>query len=129
MTWSTRPTAPTSRPARARWIQRDGAAAVVGTALDWARAAGQGAGDTFLYNDYNTGPANVALLTQLQKDGKLPDAIGIQSHMHGGVWPMTQVWQTCERFAQFGAPPLHRNHRPQRPAARFDYNGPAAPTG
>ncbi len=88
------------------WVQRDGAATVVGTALGWARAAGRGADDTFLYNDYNTGPANVALLADLQKRGELPDAVGIQSHMHGGTWPMTQVWQTCERFAAFGRP-LH----------------------
>ncbi|MDQ2799272.1 MAG: endo-1,4-beta-xylanase [Armatimonadota bacterium] len=88
------------------WIARDGAAKVVGTALTWARAAGQGTPETFLYNDYNMGDANVALLTQMQKDGHLPDVIGLQSHMHGGVWPMQQVWATCERFAQFGRP-LH----------------------
>ena len=86
------------------WIARDGAAKVVGTALTWARAAGQGTPETFLYNDYNMGDANVALLTQMQKDGHLPDVIGLQSHMHGGVWPMKQVWTTCERFAQFGRP-------------------------
>lgn len=86
------------------WIARDGAAKVVGTALSWARAAGQGTPETFLYNDYNMGDANVALLTQMQKDGHLPDVIGLQSHMHGGVWPMPQVWATCERFAQFGRP-------------------------
>lgn len=86
------------------WIQRDGAATVVATALGWARAAGRGAHDTFIYNDYNTGSQNVALLTQLQKRHALPDAIGIQSHMHTGVWPMTRVWMVCQRFARFGLP-------------------------
>ena len=87
-----------------RWIQRDGPAPVVETALGWARAAGRGIPETFLYNDYETGPSNVALLTALQKDGRLPDAVGIQSHMHSGTWPEIKLWQVCERFAVFGKP-------------------------
>ena len=87
------------------WIKRDGPAPVVETALGWARAAAPaGTPETFLYNDYNLGQENVALLTQLQKDGKLPDAIGLQSHMHGGEFPLTDVWQDCERFGRFGRP-------------------------
>jgi len=88
------------------WIKRDGPAAVVGTALDWARAAGTGTPETFLYNDYRLGPENVALLTKLQAAGKLPDVIGIQSHMHGGTWPLERLWHTCETYAAFGRP-LH----------------------
>jgi len=87
-----------------RWIKRDGPAPVVETALGWARAAGRGLPETFLYNDYNTGQDNVALLTRLQKDGKLPDAIGLQSHMHGGEWPLAKVWAVCQTFARFGRP-------------------------
>ena len=87
-----------------KWIVRDGPAPVVETALGWARAAGKGLPETFLYNDYDTGDSNVALLTQLQKDGKLPDVIGLQSHMHGGEWPMTKVWAVTQTFAQFGRP-------------------------
>ncbi len=86
------------------WIGRDGAATVVGTALTWARAAGQGTPETFLYNDYNTGGSNLALLAQLQQRGQLPDVIGIQSHMHGGVWKLTDVWSRCEAFSGFGRP-------------------------
>lgn len=86
------------------WIKRDGPAPVVETALGWAREAGKGLPETFLYNDYDIGDSNVALLTQLQKDGKLPDVIGLQSHMHSGEWPLTKVWAVCQRFAQFGRP-------------------------
>lgn len=86
------------------WIKRDGPAPVVETALGWARDAGKGQPETFLYNDYETGDPNVALLTQLQRDRKLPDAIGIQSHMHTGAWPMSDVWNDCQRFSQFGRP-------------------------
>jgi len=86
------------------WIKRDGPDAAVVTALDWARDAGRGKPETFIYNDFNTGQSNVDLLTRLRDRNKLPDAIGIQSHMHGGVWPMERVWQIVERFAAFGRP-------------------------
>ena len=86
------------------WVKRDGPAKVVETALGWAQSAAQGNQETFIYNDFDTTSANIALLTQLQKDGKLPDAIGLQSHMHGGVWPPTQLWSVCQNFARFGKP-------------------------
>ena len=89
------------------WIKRDGPAAVVQTALQWAREAGPAppeAPNTLIYNDFNTGQGNVDLLTQLQQHRKLPDAIGIQSHMHGGVWSMETVWCTVDRFAAFHRP-------------------------
>ncbi len=88
------------------WIKRDGPAKVVETALGWARAAGKGKPITFLYNDYRLDDANVALLAQMKRDGRLPDAIGMQSHMHGGTWSLADVWAKCETFAQFGRP-LH----------------------
>ncbi|MHB1034675.1 MAG: endo-1,4-beta-xylanase [Pirellulales bacterium] len=63
---------------------------------------------TLLINDYRTDPAYVALIEKLvdDKGKRLYDVIGIQSHMHGGVWSNRQVWDVCERFAKFGVP-LH----------------------
>jgi len=71
-----------------------------------ARKAGPNA--TLLINDYCTDEEYVKLIEQLiDADGKrLYDVIGIQSHMHKGVWSNTQLWETCERFARFGVP-LH----------------------
>jgi endo-1,4-beta-xylanase len=86
------------------WVQRDGPAEVVSTALGWARDAGQGLPDTFLYNDFNVDDQNIALLSNLQARGSLPDAIGIQSHMHAGVWPLAKVWDVCQKFSRFGRP-------------------------
>jgi GH35 family endo-1,4-beta-xylanase len=86
------------------WIRRDGPASVAQTALTWAREAGRDAHDTFLINDFNTGESSVALLTELQQRDALPDAIGIQSHMHGGTWPLERVWTRADRFAKFGKP-------------------------
>ncbi|MGQ9576545.1 MAG: endo-1,4-beta-xylanase [Thermoguttaceae bacterium] len=74
--------------------------------FEHARKAGPNA--ILLINDYRTDPAYERLLEQLVDSGgkRLYDAIGIQSHMHGGVWPNRQIWEVCERFARFGVP-LH----------------------
>ena len=112
-----------------RWVRRDGAAAVVRAALSWARAAGAGRDDeTFVYNDYETGPRNVALLSELQARGSLPDVVGIQSHMHQGAWPLARVWETCETFARFGRP-VHFTEVTvvsAEPRTSINYHGPPA---
>ncbi|GAB4128416.1 MAG: endo-1,4-beta-xylanase [Thermogutta sp.] len=61
-----------------------------------------------LINDYRTDPAYAEFIEKLVDDqGKrLYDVIGIQSHMHSGVWPNEQIRTVCERFARFGVP-LH----------------------
>jgi endo-1,4-beta-xylanase len=63
---------------------------------------------TLLINDYRTDPAYQRVIEQLadQDNQRLYDAIGIQSHMHGGVWPVMQIWSVCQQFARFGVP-LH----------------------
>lgn len=92
------------RTGEGQWIKRDGPATVVATALGWAREANRQGGARLLYNDFNVGTENVALLQGLRERNALPDAIGIQSHMHGGVWPLSQAWDVVERFAVFGRP-------------------------
>ena len=71
-----------------------------------ARKAGPKA--TLLINDYRHDAEYARLIEQLvDAEGKpLYDVIGIQSHMHGGVWSNRQIWDACERFARFGVP-LH----------------------
>lgn len=71
-----------------------------------ARKAGPKA--TLLINDYRTDPPFERVIEQLvDGQGKqLYDVIGIQSHMHGGVWPNSKIWEVCQRFARFGVP-LH----------------------
>lgn len=49
-----------------------------------------------------------ALPPQLSVEGdtqgrKLFDVIGIQSHMHDSVWPVSKAWNTCERYADLEA--------------------------
>lgn len=74
--------------------------------FEHARKAGPGA--VLLINDYRTDPPYEKVIEGLiGADGKrLYEAIGIQSHMHGGVWPSPRIWDVCERFSRFGVP-LH----------------------
>jgi GH35 family endo-1,4-beta-xylanase len=63
---------------------------------------------TLLTNDYVLGEKyHERGIRPLIVDGqKLFDVIGIQSHMHGGVWPVEKIWSACEGFADYGVP-LH----------------------
>ncbi len=87
-----------------RWVKECGAVACVAETLALAREANPGA--ELLYNDFNVSPAFEELVGALQAAGAPVDAIGIQSHMHKGAWPVEKVWQTCETYARFGLP-LH----------------------
>lgn len=84
------------------WAKRDGAAKMVDESLRWAREANPRA--TLLYNDFNVGPDYERLLTDLTASGAPFDAIGIQSHMHGGEWTMEKAWDTCDTYSRFGKP-------------------------
>lgn len=86
------------------WVKRDGAAAVVAECLQWAREAHPKA--LLLYNDFNISPAFEQLVEELIRRKAPLDAIGIQSHMHGGEWPLERAWQVCETYSRFGKP-LH----------------------
>ena len=74
----------------------------------FVHARGAGPKATLLINDYRTDPAYERVIEQLvDKQGKrLYDVIGIQSHMHTGVWPDRKIWEVCQRFSRFGVP-LH----------------------
>lgn len=86
------------------WVKRDGAASVVAECLSWAREANPKA--VLLYNDFNISHVFERLVEELIRRKASLDAIGIQSHMHGGEWPLERAWQVCETYARFGKP-LH----------------------
>ncbi len=74
--------------------------------FDHARKAGPKA--TLLINDYRTDPPYQRVIEQLVDNGgkRQYDVIGIQSHMHGGVWPTRKIWEVCQQYSRFGVP-LH----------------------
>lgn len=79
-------------------------AVICADALGWARS-GCPSG-TMIINDYRTDQDYRDLLQNIIRlKGKF-DAIGIESHMHRGNWPLYQVWDICERFRDLDAP-LH----------------------
>jgi len=87
-----------------RWMKTHGAAKCVAEALRWADGANPTA--TLLYNDFNVSLA-FETLVQALLDQKAPvKTLGIQSHMHKGVWPIERVWNVCETYARFKLP-LH----------------------
>ncbi len=90
----------------AAWGMAIGPVAYTALHLKVAREANPKA--ILLVNDYRTDEAYRKILQQLKdEDGRwLFDVIGIQSHMHGGVWGVQRTWEICERFAQLGLP-LH----------------------
>ena len=100
--------------AEGRWLKKLGAAEGVARALKWARAASsaRAAKDAgppaaqLLVNDFELGPKYVKLLQEIREHGGEFNAIGLQSHMHPGTWPLTNAWEVCERFKGFGVP-LH----------------------
>jgi GH35 family endo-1,4-beta-xylanase len=85
------------------WAISLGAAPYVIEHLKIARQANPHA--TLLVNDYRTDPPFYKILDGLREDGKLLfDTIGIQSHMHGGGWPLSRIWEVCDAYAKFGVP-------------------------
>ena len=86
-------------------VRHRGVEAYTRTPFELARAANPEA--TLLINDYRTDAAYEKVIQQLRAgDTPLYQVIGIQSHMHDGLWPAARTWETCERFARCGAP-LH----------------------
>jgi endo-1,4-beta-xylanase len=88
-------------------IRKMGVGAYVREAFRTARQANPKA--TLLINDYRTDSDYAEkVISELIDENNQPlyDVIGIQSHMHGGCWPVEKTWEVCERFAKFGKP-LH----------------------
>ncbi len=71
-----------------------------------ARAANPDA--TLLINDYRVDKAYAEFIEKLVDENghRLYDVIGIQSHMHSGVWSNEHIREVCQRFARFNVP-LH----------------------
>lgn len=89
-----------------RMFQHFGKLAVTVHAFELARQANPQA--TCLVNDYRLDRKYEEIIDHLVDSGGRPlyNVIGIQSHMHGGRWPLRRVWEVCERFGRYGVP-LH----------------------
>jgi len=89
----------------AAWGEKLGPVPYTAEPLRLARAANPSA--TLVVNDYRIEPRYYALLDALRVDGRLAfDAVGLQSHMHDGGWPLRRIWEVCDTYARLGLP-LH----------------------
>lgn len=95
-----------NRTRMARWGEKLGPVAYARRPLEVARSANPGA--RLLVNDYRLDQRYYEILDALRgPDGQpLYDAVGLQSHMHGGPWPLRRIERVCEQFARLGRP-LH----------------------
>ncbi len=84
------------------WMNDRTAAVICSDALGWARSACPKS--TLIINDYRTDQDYRDLLQGIVRQKSKFDAIGIQSHMQRGNWPLNQVWDICERFKDFDVP-------------------------
>jgi GH35 family endo-1,4-beta-xylanase len=93
-------------PKMTRMWQQTGRIQFVRDCFQQARQANPQA--TLLINDYRVDQAYEEVLRQLVDEQGAPiyDVIGIQSHMHRGVWDDQKIWSVCERFAKYQVP-LH----------------------
>ena len=84
------------------WMAAQTPVTVCTDALSWATSACPAS--TLIINDFRTDQDFRDLLQGIIRQKGKFDAIGIQSHMHRGNWPLYQVWDTCERFKDFEVP-------------------------
>jgi GH35 family endo-1,4-beta-xylanase len=84
------------------WVKNIGPAEAARQSLSWAREANPSA--YLLINDYNSSMNYVTEVAALISQGCIPNAVGIQSHMHQGTWSDTRIRDTCERFKNLGVP-------------------------
>jgi GH35 family endo-1,4-beta-xylanase len=92
-----------NRTKMAAWGATLGSVSYTAEPLRVAREANPDA--TLLVNDYRTDAPYFELLSRLREHGRaLFDAIGIQSHMHSGVWPLHKLYQLCERYSKLRVP-------------------------
>ncbi len=85
-----------------KWMSQRTPATVCADALGWARSACPTS--TLIINDFRTDQDYRDLLQGIIRQKGKFDAIGIQSHMHRGNWPLYQVWDICERFKDMDVP-------------------------
>lgn len=92
-----------NRTRMAQWGRAVGPVEYTAQHLKVARDANPAA--TLLVNDYRLDMPYYRILERLREGGKpLLDVVGLQSHMHGGVWPLRRVWDTADMYARLGLP-------------------------
>jgi GH35 family endo-1,4-beta-xylanase len=94
--------APNHKNPYGAWVKAATPLEAVDRCLRWAAKANPKG--YFLVNDFKVDPEYEKELAGLRGRQAPFQAIGIQSHMHTGEWPMDRVWQVCETYGKIGLP-------------------------
>ncbi|MGA2157583.1 MAG: endo-1,4-beta-xylanase [Dehalococcoidia bacterium] len=84
------------------WMNSRTPAVVCSDALSWARSACPKA--NLLINDFRTDQDFRDVLEGILREHGSFDAIGIETDMLRGNWPLYQVWDICDRFKDLNVP-------------------------
>ena len=87
-----------------RICKREGQVGLVKKVFDEARKSNPES--VLLINDFDMSTDYSDLITKLLDAGVCIDVIGLQSHMHQGVWHEEKTLEVLDRFSKFGLP-LH----------------------
>ena len=87
-----------------RICKREGQVGLVKKVFDEARRANPDS--ILLINDFDMTEDYSDLISKLLDAGICIDVIGLQSHMHQGLWPEEKTLEILDRFSKFGLP-LH----------------------
>lgn len=87
-----------------RICKREGQVGLVKKVFQAAKATNPKS--TLLINDFDMSTDYSDLISKLLDAGVCIDAIGLQSHMHQGMWRKEKTLEILERFSKFGLP-LH----------------------
>jgi GH35 family endo-1,4-beta-xylanase len=87
------------------WVRAEGAVKVLNKVTETERASlDPERNQQLICNDYEGGQTEFDMLDQLQKDHKLPDAIGIEMHMTQGEWPLERVAYIIQKLSKYCRP-------------------------
>ncbi|MGA2367878.1 MAG: endo-1,4-beta-xylanase [Dehalococcoidia bacterium] len=84
------------------WMNSRTPAIVCSDALSWARSACPKA--NLIINDFRTDQDFRDILEGILRQHSSYDAIGIETDMLRGNWPLYQVWDICDRFKDLNVP-------------------------
>ncbi|MHB8084894.1 MAG: endo-1,4-beta-xylanase, partial [Dehalococcoidia bacterium] len=93
---------PRSTTSVGNWMKSRTPAVVCSDALSWARSACPKA--NLLINDFRTDQDFRDVLEGILREHGSYDAIGIETDMLRGNWPLSQVWDVCDRFKELNIP-------------------------
>jgi len=87
------------------WLKHAGPEMATGKALEWAKQSNDDPNRKLLYIDSECAK-NREVLNVLEKNGNLPDGIGLETTFYDYTIELADVWRLCEAYKRYNKP-LH----------------------